>query len=1041
MMNLKSIPWGRLVSCSKTGMDFDLLPREPQQQQQLDHHNGISFLGLTTPIHASHKFNEFVLGRSPKADVILSKPNLPPSASTASNTSAKHATALHDWAHAMISNRHCRIFCMLTNVTANHTSTNLATTTTTLPPTPPNIGMHVFLEDSSGNGTYVNQNIPLGRGQSRLLHTGDQICLVNPQHLRKKVRSETALQHLLQHYSFVFINLYQQQQQQQQVPPLLMPLSQQQQQQQQHGSNQHNTTTATPAAKAPVGITLSSALRQRQGGIVNIRAMKLPSLQNHQQSNNHVMVSSYSPQEPFPRPQNLPQLTSTSLRRRIEQEYDMRDILGSGTCGQVRRAIHRLTGREVAVKMIPMGRTARRPPSTAALLRAPPQQQQRDMETTLLAEANILRALDHPYIVQLYDVFMDPGDDAMYLVMELLQGGDLFDRIVQKGRYTETASRQVLRRLLNALHYLHEERNIVHRDLKPENILLVHTDNDIAIKLTDFGLAKSITDDGLKTFCGTPAYFAPEVLKRRHTVTGRGRYGKKADMWSVGVILYVLLSGIPPFEAIIGDDEEEPLGVMATTMDHDDDEQLGNRSLTFPAPYWNDVSEQAKDLVRRLLIDDPRQRLSVHEACDHVWLSASGDGDTHAHPLQDPAVAPVPTSSSSRQTKRVSSPRPTTTTLSTPPFLSANNNNVFSTFQLDSSAIVPPAVVSKSTPLSSVHRHTATDDKLPLKAEWTDHAFSSVTLLKAVECDLGNATSASHQSAEQPPIDGECLMPTLKGNDNARPSVEEHLPELEIAESKLSPETPPSVTTTLLQTQHQDGILANEISGQKQSPVKEKAAVTSPCSCLSEMRHHDALVSSALENGTPSVNNSSHVVVASSSCSSPSRQPLSPILVQQRVEQQSIIYSSGVNDGSTQSKRKGDAKKMVIIGSRSRSQHSASVEPAAPTNMPSTILSPSQGIKRKFVAAELSDDEVCSQFSDELESVSNLANVGNQADSPNQPKKTIEKTHTTAKPRQRQQVRDDTRGVGNKRHDKRDSLTDKQSKPTQTKLSTWIKKM
>jgi serine/threonine protein kinase len=177
--------------------------------------------------------------------------------------------------------------------------------------------------------------------------------------------------------------------------------------------------------------------------------------------------------------------------RQIQHDYDIRDVLGRGTMGEVRRAIHRQTGQPVAVKILSLVRQ-----------RGPWNQC-----TEIEREATILRQLQHPYIVKLLDVYTAP--EAIYLVMELVAGGDLFDRIVQRGAYSEINARRVLRRLLAAVYYLHEASglHIVHRDLKPENILLTTTTSDIDVKLTDFGLAKP--DGDLKTFCGTPQYFAP----------------------------------------------------------------------------------------------------------------------------------------------------------------------------------------------------------------------------------------------------------------------------------------------------------------------------------------------------------------------------------------------------------------------------------------------------------------------------------------------------------------------------------------------------
>lgn len=302
---------------------------------------------------------------------------------------------------------------------------------------------------------------------------------------------------------------------------------------------------------------------------------------------------------------------SSSSRRRVEDEYDLRDLLGTGTCGEVRRAIHRRTGDERAVKIISI---TERGMGGANFF-------SKEKLSAIQAEAEILRSLDHPYVVKLFDVFVAPGK-AIYLVMELIRGGDLFDRIVERERYTEVHARRLFRRILSAVHYLHEQRGVVHRDLKPENILVVDRRSDVDIKLTDFGLAKNLTAEGLKTFCGTPQYFAPEVLRRRNTVMGNGRYGKEIDCWSIGVILFILLSGSPPFDVSAGFDA------------------VASAKVVFYEDQWKDVSSEARDLVRRLLEKDAKKRMSVKEACEHAWVLVD-DGDTHCHPLRDPVVTPV----------------------------------------------------------------------------------------------------------------------------------------------------------------------------------------------------------------------------------------------------------------------------------------------------------------------------------------------------------------------------------------------------------------
>ena len=301
---------------------------------------------------------------------------------------------------------------------------------------------------------------------------------------------------------------------------------------------------------------------------------------------------------------------SSSSRRRVEDEYDLRDLLGTGTCGEVRRAIHRRTGDERAVKIISITERGMGGANFYS----------KEKLSAIQAEAEILRSLDHPYVVKLFDVFVAPGK-AIYLVMELIRGGDLFDRIVERERYTEVHARRILRRILSAVHYLHEERGVVHRDLKPENILVVDRRSDVDIKLTDFGLAKNLTAEGLKTFCGTPQYFAPEVLRRRNTVMGNGRYGKEIDCWSIGVILFILLSGSPPFDVSAGFDA------------------VASAKVIFYEDQWKHISKEARDLVRRLLEKDANKRMSVKDACDHPWLLVD-DGDTHCHPLQDPVVTP-----------------------------------------------------------------------------------------------------------------------------------------------------------------------------------------------------------------------------------------------------------------------------------------------------------------------------------------------------------------------------------------------------------------
>jgi len=571
------------------------------------------------------RFNEYVLGRSVKADVAAQKMDAPSPAAPPSEGSDPEAARQredarrrrNDYVHAMVSNRHCRVYCLLTggSVRGGAMGPNGGCGNNggngVVPPE-----MEVFVEDTSGNGTLVNGTTLLRRNERRRLHTGDVVCLLNPKLLAKKLRSVAERKAYVSQYSYVFVNLYEQEAR--------------------HGWGV--MSDGGRANRGGGGDSASPTSSSKKRGVVDARATKCHSTRDQNANSKRSLFSNAAsggegsrsarqhPQQrhtttrnnnnndpdgigSFPnddRHSSNDDSGETRQHRRIEEEYDIRDLLGTGTCGEVRRAIHRRTGEERAVKIISIGGRGGAGPMSAERLAA------------IRAEAEILRSLDHPYVVELHDMFVSPGR-AIYLVMELVRGGDLFDRIVERGRYDEVGARRLLRRILAAVHYLHEDRGIVHRDLKPENILVVGRRSDFEVKLTDFGLAKNMTAEGLKTFCGTPQYFAPEVLRRRHTVRGDGRYGKEIDCWSIGVILFILLSGSPPFDVSAGFDA------------------VANAEVVFDEDRWRSVSREARDLVGRLLQRDPRRRMSVKEACGHKWVLRE-DGDTHRHPLHDPAV-------------------------------------------------------------------------------------------------------------------------------------------------------------------------------------------------------------------------------------------------------------------------------------------------------------------------------------------------------------------------------------------------------------------
>lgn len=181
-----------------------------------------------------------------------------------------------------------------------------------------------------------------------------------------------------------------------------------------------------------------------------------------------------------------------------------------------------------------------------------------------------------------------------------MRGGELFDRIVSKSFYNEKEARDVCKILFEAIGYCHS-KSVAHRDLKPENLLLQAEDNDSAIKIADFGFAKKVlTPNSLTTQCGTPGYVAPEILEGV-------AYDTKSDMWSLGVIVYILLGGYPPF---IEQNQRELF------------RKIRKGQYEFHHEYWGSVSKDAKNLISSLLTVDPAKRLSAAEALNHKWVTA-----------------------------------------------------------------------------------------------------------------------------------------------------------------------------------------------------------------------------------------------------------------------------------------------------------------------------------------------------------------------------------------------------------------------------------
>eukprot|EP00921_Rhytidocystis_pertsovi_P007481 GHVQ01012439.1.p1 GENE.GHVQ01012439.1~~GHVQ01012439.1.p1 ORF type:complete len:461 (-),score=60.74 GHVQ01012439.1:2155-3537(-) len=262
----------------------------------------------------------------------------------------------------------------------------------------------------------------------------------------------------------------------------------------------------------------------------------------------------------------------------FSDRYKGQKVLGKGAFGEVILCKDKVTGQESAVKVI-----------------SKKQVKQKTDTESLLKEVLLLKELDHPNIMKLYEFFEDPG--YYYLVGEVYTGGELFDAIVDQKRFSEVDAGRIVKQVLSGITYMHKN-NIVHRDLKPENLLLENKEKGANIRLIDFGLSAHFeATTKMKDKIGTAYYIAPEVL--------HGKYDEKCDVWSTGVILYILLSGCPPFN---GANEYDIL------------KKVEKGKYTFDLPQFKKVSEQAKDLIRKMLTYVPSMRISAREALEDEWI-------------------------------------------------------------------------------------------------------------------------------------------------------------------------------------------------------------------------------------------------------------------------------------------------------------------------------------------------------------------------------------------------------------------------------------
>ncbi|CAG9321174.1 unnamed protein product [Blepharisma stoltei] len=263
----------------------------------------------------------------------------------------------------------------------------------------------------------------------------------------------------------------------------------------------------------------------------------------------------------------------------VEDHYTIIKKLGSGGFGTVYQVVDKRTNIERAMKELPRSKMTQ------------------EASAQMLSEVEILRTLDHPNIMKVYELI--ESRKSYYIITEFLTGGDLFGKLLKEKNLSEKAAAKYVYDFMSAINYCHKN-GIVHRDLKPENLLLENSDPDAKIKVIDFGISQKLQPHHkLNQAVGTIFYMAPETFT--------GSYDEKCDIWSAGVILYIMLCGSPPFFA-------ENVEQMA--------EIITQGNLTFRQPVWNSVSGEAKSLIQSMLATDPEDRLNAEQVLNHAWFKS-----------------------------------------------------------------------------------------------------------------------------------------------------------------------------------------------------------------------------------------------------------------------------------------------------------------------------------------------------------------------------------------------------------------------------------
>jgi serine/threonine protein kinase len=279
---------------------------------------------------------------------------------------------------------------------------------------------------------------------------------------------------------------------------------------------------------------------------------------------------------------NSIQPTQPHTRAAFNMNYELKDEMGVGSTSKCYRCVRKGDGREFACKVIDKRQVEMK---FSGLL------------DQFYVEIKVLQTLNHPNIIHLEDTY--ESNERIYIIMELMKGGELFDYVVEKCTLSEEEASIFVRKITSAVAHMHNQ-DIIHRDLKPENLLLTHKGNNAEVKIIDFGLAKVMCEPVASSFLGTKGYLAPEMLQRHS-------YDKAIDMWALGVIVFVLLCGCLPF-----DDDSSKISSDA----------VARKKFALRFPKWAaSLSASAKDLLHNLLEINPKTRYTADQALNHPWVS------------------------------------------------------------------------------------------------------------------------------------------------------------------------------------------------------------------------------------------------------------------------------------------------------------------------------------------------------------------------------------------------------------------------------------